>query len=162
MACKRFGASLTDIKHLGKHTSLGIGGMQPETALRLRQVHPELAKNDDITEDLTNSKTAIPYVAAELGDLKKQIETFRHLHSQSPFVEPAVEIRTDTTLAQIGYNLGPENLFNRNLACQDNGSDYAQRMQNTCMQSHYAQEIAGIRAALLQKSTASMSDASNH
>jgi hypothetical protein len=124
-------AERAQVKLKGDSASIGIGQMQVSWAKRLRNKYPTIIYWQSVVDDLLDREVAVGYVAAGLRELREQLDA---LLAQHNVTLRDVE-RQD--LVALGYNIGWDNLRDRNLLASDMGPDIPSRVAAIRKQSKY-------------------------
>jgi hypothetical protein len=115
----------------GDEASIGVGQMQVKVAKQLRKKYNRLSSDSSVVDDLLDEGQAIRYVAAQLRNIRDQLETFLEAHKTQLTEEEILD------LLAVGYNLGWESLQKRNLQDSKLGGTVVGRVKTIRQYSRY-------------------------
>lgn len=115
----------------GDSASIGVVQMRVGLARQLRSQHPSLRVAADVVDDLLTPATAVRYLAAQLARLRGQLNAFLAREGASLTQEQEID------MLALGYNIGWENLRDRNLRDTNFGRDIPARVETIRQRSQY-------------------------
>lgn len=115
----------------GDSASIGVIQMRVGLARQLRRLYPRLQTAADVVDDLLTPATAVRYLAAQFAQLRGQLSAFLTRESASLNREQEID------MLALGYNIGWENLRDRNLRDANFGRDIPARVETIRRRSQY-------------------------
>lgn len=115
----------------GDSASIGVAQMRIGRARQLRRAYPRLRVADDVIDDLLMPSSAVRYLAANLRQIRNELSAFLAREGASLTREQEID------MLALGYNIGWENLRDRNLRDPTFGSDIPARVETIRSRSQY-------------------------